>query len=133
MASTLKMEYLVFLCILQKNSAMTTLGLKEMGKFLLEGREKVWYYEKWVGPLFILDDLLKRHESAKKTWHNSGQRGMHQPRMNASRQKRVVSGQKRCVSRPKRYGSWQKGHASEQKICAQPKSLEFMHHTMIFL
>ena len=87
MASTLKMEYLVFLCILQKNSAMTTLGLKEIGKFLLEGREKVWYYEKWVGPLFILDDLVKRHESAKKTWHNSGQRGMHQPRMNASRQK----------------------------------------------
>ena len=39
MASTLKMEYLVFLCIFQKNSAMATLGLKEMGKFLLEGKE----------------------------------------------------------------------------------------------
>jgi hypothetical protein len=33
MASTPKMEY-------QKNSAMATLGLKEMGKFLWEGREK---------------------------------------------------------------------------------------------
>ena len=41
MASTLKMEYQVFLCIFQKNSAMATYGLKEMGKFLWEGREKV--------------------------------------------------------------------------------------------
>ena len=41
MASNPKMEYQVFLCIFQKNSAMATLGLKEMGKFLWEGREKV--------------------------------------------------------------------------------------------
>ena len=34
------MEYQVFLCIFQKNSAMATLGLQEMGKFLWEGREK---------------------------------------------------------------------------------------------
>ena len=40
MASTLKMEYQVFFCIFQKNSAMAALGLKEMGKFLWEGREK---------------------------------------------------------------------------------------------
>ena len=40
MASTLKMEYQVFLCIFQNNLAMATLGLKEMGKFLWEGREK---------------------------------------------------------------------------------------------
>jgi len=40
MASTPKMEYQVFLCTFQKNSAMSTLGLKEMGKFLWEGREK---------------------------------------------------------------------------------------------
>ena len=40
MASTLKMEYKVFLCIFQKNSAMATYGMKEMGKFLWEGREK---------------------------------------------------------------------------------------------
>ena len=40
MASTPKMEYHIFLCIFQKNSAMATLGLKEMGKFLWEGREK---------------------------------------------------------------------------------------------
>ena len=39
-ASNPKMEYQVFLCIIQKNSAMATLGLKEMGKFLWEGREK---------------------------------------------------------------------------------------------
>ena len=30
-----------FFCIFQTNLAMTTLGLKEMGKFLWEGREKV--------------------------------------------------------------------------------------------
>ena len=34
MASTPKMEYQVFDCIFQKNSAMATSGLKEMGKFL---------------------------------------------------------------------------------------------------
>merc|ERR1719464_1287627 len=77
MVSNPKMEYLVLLCIFQKNSAMATLGLKEMGKFLWEGRgkgltwwlsrfnktkllrtiakfvwkmqRKVWYYGKWVG------------------------------------------------------------------------------------
>jgi hypothetical protein len=40
MASNPKMEYQVFLCIFQKKSAMATLALKEMGKFLWEGREK---------------------------------------------------------------------------------------------
>ena len=40
MASNLKMEYQDFLCIFQKNSAMATYGLKEMGKFSWEGREK---------------------------------------------------------------------------------------------
>ena len=40
MASNLKMEYQAFLCIFQKNSAIATLGLKEMGKFLWEVREK---------------------------------------------------------------------------------------------
>ena len=40
MASTLKMEYQFFFCIFQKNSAMATLGLKEMGKFFWEGKEK---------------------------------------------------------------------------------------------
>ena len=63
MASTPKMEYQVFICIFYKNSAMATLGLKEMGKFLWESfkpkvaiakfigkmQKKVWYYEKWVG------------------------------------------------------------------------------------
>ena len=39
-ASTPKMEYQGFLCIFQKNSAMATLGLKEMGKFLRGSREK---------------------------------------------------------------------------------------------
>ena len=34
MVSTPKMKYQIFLCIFQKNSAMATLGLKEMGKFL---------------------------------------------------------------------------------------------------
>ena len=40
MACKPKMEYQVFLCIFQKNSAMATLDLKEMRKFLWEGREK---------------------------------------------------------------------------------------------
>jgi hypothetical protein len=40
MASNPKMKYQVFLCIFQKNSAMATLGLKEMGKFRWEGRGK---------------------------------------------------------------------------------------------
>ena len=31
--------YQVFLCIFHENLAMATLGLKEMGKFLWEGRE----------------------------------------------------------------------------------------------
>ena len=34
MASTPKIECQVFLCTFQKNPAMATLGLKEMGKFL---------------------------------------------------------------------------------------------------
>ena len=38
MASTLKMEYQVFLCIFQKHSAIATLGLKEIKKILWEGR-----------------------------------------------------------------------------------------------
>ena len=87
MASTPKMEYQVFLGIFQKNSAMATLGLKEMGKFLWEGREKilpswlsqfsfaiakfVWKTQKKVCimksgldamPLFLLDDLLSEIE-----------------------------------------------------------------------
>ena len=68
--ATPKMENRVFLCISQKNSAMATLALKDMGKFLWEGRKKglscwlsqfsiakyirkmqkkIWYYEKWLG------------------------------------------------------------------------------------
>ena len=76
MASHPKIEYQVFVCIFQKNSAMGTLGLKEMGKFLREGREKslpcwlsqfsVKMQKKKSGvmksgldamPLFLLDDL----------------------------------------------------------------------------
>jgi hypothetical protein len=41
MASNPKKGYQVFLCIFQKNSAMATLGLKEMGKFLWKGRKKL--------------------------------------------------------------------------------------------
>ena len=40
MASNPKMKYQVFLCMFQKNSAMANLGLKEMGKFIYEGRKK---------------------------------------------------------------------------------------------
>ena len=34
------MEYQVLSCIFHKSLAMAILGLKEMGKFLWEGREK---------------------------------------------------------------------------------------------
>ena len=34
------MEYQVFICIVQKNSAMDTIGLKKMEKILWEGCEK---------------------------------------------------------------------------------------------
>ena len=55
MASNPKMEYRVFLFIFQKNSAMATLGLKEMGKFLLEGREKgLLNWDSQLGKLFSL-------------------------------------------------------------------------------
>ena len=40
LASNPKMEYQVFLCIFQKNLAMATYGLKEMGKFLWKGRKE---------------------------------------------------------------------------------------------
>jgi len=74
MLSNPKMEYQVFICIFQTNFAIATLGLKEMGKFLWEGREKSlpsWLsqfsFAKKSGimksgldamPLFILDNLL---------------------------------------------------------------------------
>ena len=48
-----------------------------------------------------------------------------QQKRRASRTKEV------CVSKGR--ASVPKRRASEQKICAQPKSLEFMHHTMICL
>ena len=38
MASTPKMEYQVFLCIFQKNSAIATLGLKELNWDSQQGR-----------------------------------------------------------------------------------------------
>ena len=40
MVSTPKMEYQVFLCVFQRNLAMATSALKEIGKFLREGRGK---------------------------------------------------------------------------------------------
>jgi len=66
-ASTPKIEYQVFLCIFQKNSATATLHLKEMGKFLWEAREnakKIWYYEKLVGrhASFPLRRSIKKNE-----------------------------------------------------------------------
>ena len=62
MASNPKMEYqvLVFLCIFQKKSAMATLGLKEMGKFLWEGREK--FLPSWLSQ-FVW-------KMQRKTWYS---------------------------------------------------------------
>ena len=70
MVSNPKMEYQVFSCIFQKNSAMATLGMKEMEKFLLtQGSHSKVYWEnakKGSGimksgldamPLFLLDNL----------------------------------------------------------------------------
>ena len=58
---------------------MATLGLKEMGKFLWEGREKV--LPSWLSqfnfamksvldamPLFLLDDLLIHKSHLKYVW-----------------------------------------------------------------
>ena len=50
MAYTPKMEYQIFLFIFQKNSDVATFGLKEIGKFLWEGREKgphCWLSQIW--------------------------------------------------------------------------------------
>ena len=41
MVSTLKIEYQVFLCIFQNNSAIATLGLKEMGTIFVKAGKKV--------------------------------------------------------------------------------------------
>ena len=71
MASTPKMEYQVFLCIFQNNSAMATLGLKEMGKFLWEGREKS--LPSWLSQQFsfakvaIVEFFWKM---PRKTWYS---------------------------------------------------------------
>ena len=56
MASNPKMEYQVFLCIFQKNSAMATLGLKER-----KCKKKSGIMKSGLDamPLFLLDDLLK--------------------------------------------------------------------------
>ena len=73
------MEYQVFLCIFQKNSAMATLGLEEMGKFLWEGSHTKVPLEnaKKYGimksgldtmPLFLLDNLLKSRRFKKQVW-----------------------------------------------------------------
>jgi hypothetical protein len=76
------MEYQVFLCIFQKNLAMASLGLKEMGKFLWEGREKglpCWlsgqtffstFPKEFSHFLQIQGSHSKFHwENAKKVWY----------------------------------------------------------------
>ena len=64
MASTPKMECQVFLCIFQKNSAIATLGLKEIGKFLGEGREK--NLPSWLSQFSISFILAKFIEKMQK-------------------------------------------------------------------
>ena len=63
-----------FFCIFQTNSAMATLGLKEMGKFLWEGREKKSFSKpsQWNFPIFF-----KRLENAKKIWYYEKWFGCH--------------------------------------------------------
>ena len=59
MVSNPKMEYQVFLCIFPNNFAMATLGLKEMGKFLWEGRENGGERNgHWIGILRYLFPLI---------------------------------------------------------------------------
>jgi hypothetical protein len=57
--STPKMEYQVFLCIFQNNSAMATLGLKEMVKFLWEVREKGLPLAKFIGKMQKKSGIMK--------------------------------------------------------------------------
>ena len=61
MVSNPKMEYQVFLCIFQMNSAMATLGLKEMGKLLRQPKKMSGIMKSGLDamPLFLLDDLLR--------------------------------------------------------------------------
>ena len=61
MAFTLKMESQVFLCIFQNNSAMATLGFKEMGKFLWEGRKVMpcWLSQFSKTKLYPKQDVLE--------------------------------------------------------------------------
>ena len=65
MASNPKMEYQVFLCIFQKNSAMATLGLKEMGKFLWESRKKS--LPSWLSQFSFAEFFWKMQ---RKTWYS---------------------------------------------------------------
>ena len=69
MASTPKMEYQVFLYIFQKNSAMATLDLKEMGKFLWEGREKslLSRFSSFKPKVVIAEFFWK---TLRKTWYS---------------------------------------------------------------
>ena len=72
MASTPKMEYQVFLCLFQKNSAIATIGLKETGKLLWEGREKGLPY--WMSqfssfkPKVAITEFFWKMQ--RKTWYS---------------------------------------------------------------
>ena len=65
MASTPKMEYQLFLCIFQNKSAMATLGLKEMGKFLWEGRGKG--LPCWLSQFSLAEFFWKMQ---RKSWYS---------------------------------------------------------------
>ena len=54
-----------FFCIFPMNFAMTTLGLKEMGKFLWEGREKS--LPSWLSQFSFAEFFWKMQ---RKTWYS---------------------------------------------------------------
>ena len=65
LVSTPKMEYQVLSCIFHWSLAMATLGLKEMGKFLWEGREKS--LPSWLSQFSFAEFFWKMQ---RKTWYS---------------------------------------------------------------
>ena len=81
-ASTPTIEYQVFLFIFQKNSAMATLGLKEMGKFLWEGKKKVF-------PVGCLSLVLFENAKKNLVFHFGGGRHASFPQKPVVNKKRL--------------------------------------------
>jgi hypothetical protein len=64
-----------FFCIFQKNLALATLGLKEMGRFLWECREKS--LPSWLSQFSFASHSKVHWENAKKVWYYEKLVGRH--------------------------------------------------------